>query len=590
MVRKAEWVIRDTGSAPADAVAALRRELDVPNLVAELLWNRGQRTPSRARKFLRPRLADLSPPEGLPGMDQAAERLARALADDERIAICGDYDVDGMTGTALLVRFFRLVGGDVGWSIPDRESDGYGLSPRAVDSLAERGVNVLVTVDNGVSAHPALARAREHGIDVVITDHHLPDDTPPDCCAIVNPHIDSGDVAEGEVIAPCGCALAFKLAWAVADRIRASFKGDAEARLRDFLRDSVGLVAMATVTDAVPLVDENRILVAAGLNSLRRSAHPGIRALMDVSKLGAIPLTTQDIGFKLGPRLNAAGRLSRPELVIELFTTDDEDEARQLARALDKANIERRAIEKKVVADAMEQARAYIDESNPPALVVWGEGWHQGVIGIVASRLVDAFGLPTAVVGLAGDTGRGSCRTPPRVNLHDALSASADHLTRYGGHAMAAGFEVQADALPAFRSAFEGAVHEQLSGNRTSTEIAIDAVTPVDHWDLPAVQAVHRLAPFGKANPEPVFLIPSVKIAGTPKLMGQTSAHLSFTVKQNGGAIRVVAFGRADLFDTVSSGSPLDLAVTPIVNDWRGTRTPEFRLLDMQVAEKPAVV
>ncbi|MDJ0973805.1 MAG: single-stranded-DNA-specific exonuclease RecJ [Planctomycetota bacterium] len=565
-----------------DGIAALRRDLDLPELVARLLWIRGQRTSSRARRFLSPRLADLSPPEGLPGVDQAADRLARALNAGERIAVCGDYDVDGMTGTSLLVRFLRLVDGDVIWSIPDRESDGYGLSPRAVDAIAEKGAKVAVTVDNGVTAHAALARARELGMDVVVTDHHLPDDTLPDCCALVNPHVDRGEAGEDEVIAPCGCALAFKLAWAVADRLRARFQGEGEERLRAFLRDAVGLVAMATVADAVPLVDENRILVAAGLLSLRRSNHPGIRALLDVSKVGALPLTTEDIGFKLGPRLNAAGRLSRPELVIELLTATDEDTAKARARALDQANRERRQIEQGVLEEAIAQAQARVEAEKPPALVVWGEGWHQGVIGIVASRLVDRFGLPTAVVGVSNGRGRGSCRTPPTVNLHDALADTADHLERFGGHAMAAGFEVRSDALEPMRAAFEAAVHAQLEGDRCRNRLTIDAVTGIDDWDLPAVQAVHRLAPFGTSNPEPVFLLEGVRVAGEPRLMGQASTHLAFALKQSGGAIRVVAFRRADLYDLVASGQPLDIAVTPIVNEWRGTRTPEFRLLDLK--------
>ncbi len=587
VVRKAQWVIREVDDASAsEEIATLRHDLDLPELVARLLWIRGQTTSSRARKFLSPRLADLSPPEGLPGVDQAAERLARALRSGERLAICGDYDVDGMTGTALLVRFFRMVDGDVVWSIPDRESDGYGLSVRAMDVLAEQGVKVAVTVDNGVTAHAALARARELGIDVVVTDHHLPDDTIPDCCAIVNPHLDRGDAADDVVIAPCGCALAFKLAWAVADRMRHVFSKDGEERFRSFLRDAVGLVAMASVTDAVPLVDENRILVAAGLHSLRRSRHPGVRALLDVSKVGSLPLTTEDVGFKLGPRLNAAGRLSRPELVIDLLTCEDADRAKELARALDAANKERRQIEQGVVAKAMAQAEARIEAEKPPALVVWGEGWHQGVIGIVASRLVDRFALPTAVVGMAGDRGRGSCRTPPGINLRDALASSEAHLERFGGHAMAAGFEVHADSMEAMRDAFEQAVLEQLEGDHCSHQISIDAVTNVDEWDLPAVQAVHRLAPFGQANPEPVFLLRGVQVAGEPKLMGQTSAHLAFALKQQHGAIRVIAFRRADLYDVVKSGQPLDLAVVPTVNEWGRTRTAEFRLLDLQVHEQ----
>ncbi len=554
----------------------LARTLGVPPLVARLLWLRDIRSEPRARRFLSPRLADLSPPEGLPDLDKATERLARALQAGERIAICGDYDVDGMTGTALLVRFFQMAGADVTWSIPDRMKDGYGLSVRAIERLAESGVTVAVTVDNGSTALEPIQRAVELGMDVIVTDHHLPGGELPPAYAMVNPQMPGGSADARNL---CGCGLGFKLAWAVADRVRGRVD---PGKLKAFLRDAMGLVALATVCDVVPLVGENRVLVATGLAALRRSPHPGIQALLEACQLGALPLTTEDVGFKIGPRLNAAGRLCRPELVIDLLTLEDPVRCKDIARQLDEANKERQMVEKGVLAEADEQADALLREHDRSALVLWGEGWHVGVVGIVAARMVDKYQRPAAVIGFTDGRGRGSCRTPAAVNVHMALGEASDHLESYGGHAMAAGMDIKIEKAPAFRSAFEDAVTRQREGAAPTRMLEIDADSLVDEWDLDTIYAVRRMAPFGKDNPEPLFVVRGAKVAGKPRLMGATSAHLSFALKQEQGAIRVVGFRQASMFDMASAGEPLDLAVTPVINEWRGTRTAEFRLVDMR--------
>ncbi len=579
-----EWLLRSVEAhALEEDIPALARTLAVPLLVARLLWLRGIRTESRARRFLTPRLADLSPPEGLPHLERATERLARALRTGERIAVCGDYDVDGMTGTALLVRFFRLAGGDVVWSIPDRQKDGYGLSVATVERLEQDGVRVLVTVDNGSTAIDAIRRASALGMDVVITDHHLPGGVLPPAYALVNPQLPGGSEAAQKL---CGCGLAFKVAWAIADRLRG--RGVDAGQLKAFLRDAMGLVALATVCDVVPLVDENRTLVATGLAALRRSPHPGIQALLEVSQLGRLPLTTEDVAFKLGPRLNAAGRLSRPDLVVNLLTETDAARCRALARELDEANRTRRKIEQGVLEEADVQARSLLAERDRTALVLWGDGWHVGVVGIVAARMVDRYSRPAAVIGFDGDLGRGSCRTPPNVNVHEALGAASEHLEGYGGHAAAAGLDIHVERAGDFRSAFEEAVRKQQELGCARKRLEIDAESAADDWNLDTVQALLRLAPFGSANPEPLFAVRGGAVAGKPRLMGADSAHLSFALKQRGGAIRVVGFRKASFFDLVASGQPLDLAVTPMINEWRGTRTAELRLVDLKPAERVA--
>lgn len=563
-----------------DEVAALAGRLVVAPLVARILWLRGHRDPAAAAAFLSPKLSQLVSPFELPDMDVASERIARAVTDGERIAVCGDYDVDGMTGTALLVRFLRLVGGNATYAIPDRAADGYGLSVATVERLAADGVTLLVTVDNGVTAHAALERAAVLGMEAVVTDHHLPGPTLPRAVAIVDPM--RTDRPKGAGAPLCGCGLAFKLAWGVAEALKRARRDPA---LRQFLVDAVGLVALATIADVMPLVGENRVLVTAGLTALRSSGHAGVRALLEVAGVGTSSLTAEDIVWRLAPRLNAAGRMNTPSHAIDLFTTEDEATARGLADELERANEERRRIEKGVVEEAM--ACAGPVGAGRRALVVAGEGWHRGVIGIVAARLVDAHRLPAVVIGLEGDGGRGSCRTTGRVHLVEALTACGSHLRRYGGHAAAAGLEVDRAAVPAFSEAFEAAVAAQGHGKGADDAIAVDAEAAPGEFTLDVVSQLRQLAPFGAGNPEPKFLLRRAELAGRPKLMGPHGEHLSFAVKTPTGAIRIVAFRRGAAHDLVASGAPLDLVVTPTINEWRGVRTPELQAQGIEASGRP---
>ena len=577
------WRLPEGADQASDEQAvALARRLGLPTTVARLLHQRGFGEEVTARTFLDPRLEHLRPPRGLPDIDRAARRVADAVTNNERIAVCGDYDVDGMTGTSLLVRFFRLLGADAHWAIPDRNEDGYGLSAAMIDRLIDIGARVVITVDNGVSAHAALERAAEAGLDVIVTDHHLPGPTLPPAHALVVPHLARDGDEDNRHL--CGCALAFKLAWAVADRCRARLGADGARRFKTFLRDAMGLVALATLADQMPLRGENRVLVAAGLASVRGSEHAGLAALREVAEVGATPITTEDVAFRIAPRLNAAGRLSRPELVVELLTCDDPAEARRLAHALDAANRERREIESRVLDEALAQAEAAVGEHNPPGLVVAGQGWHAGVVGIVAARLVDRFQRPSLVVALDGDRGRGSGRTPLGIDLHAALGACAQGLERFGGHAMAAGFEVLADQLDALRTRFGAAVRAQQEAGADMAPLLLDGECSADEWTIDAVNALKRLEPFGQGNPEPVFLLRDAQVAGTPRLLGQPAHHLSFLVRGTERGLRVVGWRRHDLFDLVASGQPLDLAVTPVINVFRGTVSAELRLVDARPA------
>ena len=567
-------------SAPETEVAALATAAGVPPLVARLLWLRGLRDGAAAETFLAPRLAQLEPPSALPDMDAAAARIAAAVEAGEKVAVCGDYDVDGMTGTALLVRFLRLVGADVVYAIPDRVADGYGLSVGTVERLAAEGVSLAVTVDNGVTAFDALERAVVLGVDVVVTDHHLPGERLPPAVAVVDPQ--RKDVPGGGA-SLCGCGLAFKLAWGVTE---AMGRARRDERLRAFLVDAVGLVALATVADVVPLVGENRVLVAAGLTALEKSRHPGVRALLDVAGLVGTRLSSDDVVWKLAPRLNAAGRMNTPSHAIDLFTTEDPAEASALVGELEAANTERRRIEKGVTAEAMAQAAPTLSARR--SVVVAGDGWHRGVIGIVAARLVDAHARPSVVIGLDADGGRGSCRTTGGVHLVEALSKCGRHLRRFGGHAAAAGLEVAREAVPAFAEAFDEAVRAQTGGAPTTTPYVVDAEASPGDFSLAVVEQVRRLAPFGAGNPEPRFLVRGAQVAGRARLMGSGNEHLSFAVRTPTGAIRVVAFRQGTSLAHVPPGATVDLVVTPSINTWNGVATPELMASAVLPPEGPA--
>lgn len=570
------WVVRTPPCPEASRAVAAR--LGLPPVVAELLVQRGHGEPESARRFLEPHLGQLEPPRGLPHIDRAARRVAEAIAKRELVAVCGDYDVDGMTGTALLMRFFRLVGANAMWSIPDRETEGYGLGVAQVDRLHAAGVRLAITVDNGVSAHAALQHAASLGIDVVVTDHHVPGPTLPPAHSLVVPLTDEATSSGMRNL--CGCALAFKLAWAVADRVRARMGASGDTAFKQFLHDALAWVAIATVADHVPLVGENRVLAAAGMAALRKSTLPGFVALREVAELGDRRILAEDVAFRLAPRINAAGRLSQPHLAIELFLAEDLDDARRLAQLLDEANTERRRIEQGVTAAAIAVAEQQMASCNPPAIVVAGAGWHLGVIGIVAARLVDRFQRPALVVGLDGERGRGSGRAPPGVDLFAALGAAAAHLERFGGHAAAAGFEVRLEAWDRFVEAFQAGVRGAHQDGEVGPPLHLDATSRPEDWTLDAVEALGRLEPFGRDHAQPIFFLPAVCLAGRPRLMGAQGKHLSFAVRAgNGAAVRVVGWNGHAFHDLVARGAPFDLAATPFVDEWNGTRSVGLRLV-----------
>jgi len=535
---------------PVDSAAAARlaAELGVHPVTAQVLLGRGLEDAEAARAFLHADVSGLHDPSLLRDLDAAVERVEAAIAGGRRVAIYGDYDVDGVCSTVVLTRVLRALGADVRPFIPHRVRDGYGLSADALDRLHEEGCGLVVTVDNGITRAAEVARAQERGLEVVVTDHHEPAAVLPPCPVVDPKRHDATYPFSGLA----GCGVAFKLACALADRRGAGFARTFQAMLPDLL----AVVAIGTVADVVPLLDENRILVRGGLKALAGTRHAGLRALLQVSRCDGRALRGTDVGFRIGPRLNAAGRLDSAHLSLDLLLCEDAEEAARLARELDAGNRERQRIERRHAEEAYAQAESQLADADIPAIVLAQEEWHPGVIGIVAARVAERFGRPAALIALDGAEGKGSARSHGAVRLHEALAACAPHLITHGGHALAAGFTIAPAHVDAFRSSFVEAIRGQAgTAPRART---VDAELPVDAIHRSLVAEIGLLQPFGCANEEPIFCARRVRAAGRVRRVGSDQEHLVFYAAGERRSWRAVAFKQADEAELLKE--PFDMA------------------------------
>lgn len=568
---KPRWQLRELDSA---RVRALSRNWSVSDVTAAVVVARGH---DGSSSFLDPRLAGLHDPAGLPDLERATERLALALERGERILIHGDYDVDGVTGTAILVRLLRFVGANVDWYIPNRLSDGYSFGDHSIEHALATETGLVVSVDNGTSAARTIAGLASHGIDTIVTDHHEPPPGElPAATAIVNPKLPSSTYPFREL---CGSGVAFKLAWGLAQRLSGAQR--VRADLRDFLMYGMAYVALATVCDVVPLVDENRILARWGLLALESAPTAGLRALVGECGLADRPLVAEDVAFRIGPRLNAAGRLGSADVAVELLLCDDEERARVLARQLDELNAERREIEGQLVEAALAAAEPFADAERWPMLVVGGDGWHQGVVGIVAARLVDRFRRPALVVGFEDGVGRGSARSVAGFDVLAAMHGGAPHMQRYGGHAAAAGCEMRAGDLAPLREAVCARARELLGGSALpEPTLWIDCELGLERMTVDLMRELDRLEPFGQENPEPVFVARDLRLAQPPRTLGRTDDHLQMVLRRGAESLRAMAFGQGDRVGELELGRPLDVVFTPRWNTFRGETRLELRVHD----------
>ncbi|MFM7167490.1 MAG: single-stranded-DNA-specific exonuclease RecJ [Planctomycetaceae bacterium] len=566
---------------PHDA-ALIRRlsgQLQVSPLLAQVLIARGLGDPEAAKAFLNAKLSDLNDPALLPGVERAAEAIVQALQQKRRITIYGDYDVDGVTGTSILWHCLQLCGGHVDYYIPCRMEEGYGLNQAAIRQLHEEDPQrLLVSVDCGIASVKEAALAKELGLELIITDHHTLGEQLPDAAVLVHPRLPGSEYPFGEL---CGAGVAFKVAWAICQRLGDGKK--ASPRMREFLTSAVGLAAVGTVADVVPLQAENRVIVRFGLQSLSEMGSPGLKALLRVAKLSdKQALRADDIGFGIGPRINAAGRLGQARLAVELLTTQDPERAVQLAAWLDQLNDNRKTVERRILRQAKEMVAEHEAWQQHKTLVLAHHDWHPGVIGIVASRVAEEFDKPAILISLKEDgTGTGSGRSFAGFPLYDALQACSAHLLQFGGHKAAAGLKLQAGNIDAFRDSLAAWADEHFHPAAEDTQLRIDAEVLLSEVNLRAVTELERLGPFGAENPTPRFMASRVELAEPPKTMGEGGRHLSVRIRQQGTVMRAVAFGRAEWAEELAkAGGPLHISFQPNINTFQGISRVELQLID----------
>lgn len=567
------------------AVQDLSRKADVSPVVAQLLLRRGIETAEQAREFLESKLTSLRPPEQLPGVSKACEVINRAIDAGEEMVVHGDYDADGMTGTAILYRCLQLLGAKVTYFLPNRMEEGYGLHVDSIERFASSGKKCIITVDCGIAGLQAAARAKALGLTLVITDHHRFAEQLPEADAIVHPALPGANYPFAGL---CGAGVAFKLAWALCQS-RSGTPRVAE-HLRDFLLQAVGLAAIGTVADVVPLIDENRIIVRNGLKMLQKQCSLGLNKLKELTGLtNKRALESEDIGFTIAPRLNAAGRLGQAQLAVELLITEDPNRATALASYIQELNENRNKLERSMQLSASKQLKEIHSPDDDPAFVLSSPNFHPGVIGIVAGKLAEKYHRPVIVIALdklGVKPAIGSGRSPNGVNLHEALQQCSELLISGGGHAAAAGLKLEESRLSAFRAAFMEAVAVQSSGLAMTPELSFDAEAALGQLDLSALMQIEQLAPFGMQNARPLFCAVGVTLADAPKLLGDSGKHLSMQLVQHGKRMRAVAFGQGEeWFEKLSQlgDQPIDLAFRPVINEHRGFRAVEVHLVDWRL-------
>jgi single-stranded-DNA-specific exonuclease len=553
--------------------------MGLSGLVARLLGHRGVHTRDQADAFLRPSLAHLHDPQQLGGAEPAAQRIAQAVREGERIAIYGDYDVDGIAASAILHACLKMVGAEAELYVPHRLDEGYGLNHQAVETLVAGGTQLLVTVDCGISAIDEVAGARSAGVDVIVTDHHALGPALPDAHHIVHPALPSADYPNEHL---CGAGVALKLAWQVARELCGNHRVDEP--MREFLLDATCLAALATIADVVPLLGENRALAYHGLRGLSASKHPGLRALLASAKLTGEALDAFHVGFVLAPRLNACGRMGHAQLAVELLTTAEGDRAAEIAAYLDKQNTQRQRVEREIADQAIARVeRQGLDGPDTRMIVLAGDDWHGGVIGIVASRLVDRFHKPAILICPSEDgLGRGSGRSVPQLHMRDAMQAASEHLEGFGGHAMAGGLTIRMDRVEAFAEAINAYATEHLADAPEADELEIEAEADLSELTYRTVEQIRQLGPFGAGNPAPVIAVRNCRLVSPPRRMGRRGNTVGLQIGGNGGTIKAVGFRMGDLADRLVGVNTVDIAGEPMLNTYNGRTSVQLKLVDVQ--------
>lgn len=562
-VKTKRWRFREADEA---LVQTIQRESEIPYTLARILAARGVAGPEAVREFFAPQLSSLHDPFLLKGMEAAVSRLIDAAQREETICVYGDYDVDGITSVALLTSFFRSIGLTCFFHIPHRLEDGYGLSEDGLREVAEQGARVVVSVDCGITAVAEALVCRELGVDLIITDHHTPEETLPEAFTVINPHC-SDDSFPFKPLA--GVGVAFNLMMALRQRLRdvGWFAQRNEPNLKEYL----DLVALGTIADVVPLQGENRTFVKFGLRELTCSARIGIRALKEISGVSD-EVNCSAVAFRMAPRLNAAGRLNDAAPGVELLLETDYFRALAVARSLDEGNAERQAVEQEIVRDVLQRIKSDPALKGRRSIVLASEAWHPGVIGIVASRLVELFHRPTVLIAIHNGAGKGSGRSIPGFHLYDALQSCSEHLLKFGGHKQAAGLSIEIDRLETFVERFDEIVTGLLTPDDLVPELFLDAEISPAEVTMEFARRVKELEPFGMGNPEPVFMLKGIEIVDRRELKEK---HLKLRLRSGGNTFDAIGFNMAS---AVVDEDCVDIAFVPDINRWNGRESLQLRI------------
>lgn len=572
---KYRWVLSTVSDE--NAVENLARTINVPETIAKILVSRGVETFEVAREFFRPSLTDLHDPFLMSHMDLAVERSLRALKSGEKVAIYGDYDVDGTNSAAMLYLFFTELGVDAEFYIPDRFTEGYGISQFGIDTLAERGNTLIITIDCGITAVDQVRYARDKGIDVIICDHHEAADEIPPAYAVLDP-IKPGCSYPFKFLS--GCGVGFKLMQGIAQTIGKP----------DMIYPYLDFVAIAAAADIVPLTGENRLLVTHGLRKLNESPRPGIRGLLECAGMKSRVLSTSQIVFGIAPRINAAGRLGDAERAVKMMIEDDEIRAFRLAQELETANRERRSIDEETFMEAEIMARELLEGNDYRILVLHNPDWHAGVIGIVASRLVERFYLPTVLMTTVEGMAKGSARSIPGFDIYSALKANEHFISQFGGHKYAAGLSVEEENIPALRIALNEYASGGINEEMLTPELHLDAEVTLDEITPRFFTLVKQFAPFGPGNTRPLFVTRNAEVIGYPRVVGKD--HLKFRVRhqESNSYIEAIAFGMGSRISELKSGEKYDLVFNIDENEYRGTITKQLRIHDFRASVEGLVI
>lgn len=559
------WSIEPDHSQEEVQLAA---ELKVSPIVAKLLINRGLGDPHKARQFLAADMESLLSPWDLKGMREAVACVTKIMEEGGSIVVYGDYDVDGITATSVVYRFLKRCGASVSYYIPERQSEGYGLNLEALEGLIAKGTDLVITVDCGISSYDIVEAVRDR-LALVITDHHEAPALIPRAIAVVDHKQPNCPYPDKNL---AGVGVAYKLCQAIW-----------QERTGEVYHADLDIVALGTVADVVPLVGENRILVKAGLSKMQLQPNRGIEALIDVAGLKDRKITAGHIGYTLAPRLNAAGRVAHATRAVELLTTPSQEEAYEIAEELQETNLERQALER----DIHEMARQDVLKQGPDAdyvVVVGGQDWHPGVIGIVASRLVEEFYKPTLVISIKDGIGKGSCRSIDNCNIYEALQSAEDLLIQFGGHQAAAGFSIKEDKIPALRERLAQYCKEHLAETDYLPIVDIDSQVAIDDIDVPLIEEIETLEPYGMANPTPVLALEEATISDL-FLMGQQKKHAKVLLEREDSTIDAIAWNRSDLHASFFPGDRVKVAFTVQKNEWNGHVSPQLMIQDMALLE-----